>query len=725
VTSSPPAKEKPGRRALHCVAITVLVLHAAQTFFGDLAWAGLLAFALVAAIVFGGYLDVLRSVRTAVILLVLLSASCTLGTLTVQRAHVDAATEEEFHQTLCFAWAHLAVKIAHPWARNVEVPAEHAEHLERMAVAFGEDVADGERETTLKGLRAAADEAAARELASTASGALDGLYRLANALRLTDLFAAWWFLGLFYLLAANLTVGAVLRRPVSLRNLGFHGAHLGLVLIVAGATVGAFRGTRGVLPLNVGESSARFIQRDPMTALPLGFSVRLDRFETHYHEDLVIEALGSALASTGHHGMQPGGPRLRHSYKLEQGKGFALTEPDTGDEWTLTMEEIAEGTSVKRGFLHTDDEDAPAAVLFELRTPGDGETIRSWASAADPVHIHVENRYKLRVRRGTVTASSDGVATGCPAGGRLGSLVIEREGGDTLIAPVKVGETVEHGGLSVRFIEVVPDFRVGQDEHSDTDYPRNPALRIRIEGEDDHAGDFLLFADPRLRGFTQLPWEGYDATFDYDYWCSPTAVRIQLVVDDTGKVGAAVEAGETHRATLVEGEALAFLGDAGSLSISEVLPHAAEQTELEEGPGTTALKLRIDGPAGTERHWLLSNTPDGVMALQGEESAGFALILADNTDRPPRDWRSHLSFLEEGEVLGDGVIEVNQPLNHRGFRFFQSDADPRRPEYSGLQVVRDPAWPVVKTGLWMLLLGVSWCFYVQPLIDRRRRRERS
>ena len=724
--ATPPTRRATAGRILRSIAISVVVLHAAQTFFGDWAWASVLAFGLVAAFVFGLYLDVLKSVRTAVILLVLLSVSCTLGTLTVQRAHVSAASEDEFRQTLSFAWAHLLVKVAHPWPRGVEMPAEHAEHLERMGVAFGADVADEEREATLKGLRAAEDEAAAKRLATDASGLFGGLFHLTDALRLTDLFAAWWFIGLFYLLAANLLVGAVMRRRVSVRNLGFHGAHLGLVLIVLGATVGAFRGTRGMLPLNVGESASRFVQRNPMAALPLGFSVQLDRFETLYHEDLSIEALSASAASDPHHGMRASGPQpLRHSEKLELGKSFTLTDPDSGDSWALTMEEIAEGTALRRGFVPSDAEDAPTAVLVELRETGDGGTARTWISAADPVHVHPQNLYKLRVLRGEVRSTEPDVSVGCPPEGSLGSFVLEHDGGDTLIAPVKVGETVTHEGLSVHFLEVTPDFRVGAAESRETDFPRNPALRARIEGEDGHAGDFLLFTDPRLREFTQLPWDGYDATFDYDYWCSPTGARVQLTVDETGMAAAAVEGEEFAPRTIAEGETIDLLGDTGSLSIIEILPHADVETVLEAGPGATALKLRVERRGRTERQWLLSNTPDGVMLLQDEGADGFALLLADNTDRPPRDWRSHVSFLEEGDVMASGVLEVNRPLNHDGYRFFQSDADARRPEYSGLQVVRDPAWPLVRAGLWMLLLGISWCFYVQPLYDRRRKARAS
>jgi len=180
---------------------------------------------------------------------------------------------------------------------------------------------------------------------------------------------------------------------------------------------------------------------------------------------------------------------------------------------------------------------------------------------------------------------------------------------------------------------------------------------------------------------------------------------------------------------LAEGMRMDIPSGAGSVSITEILTAAEARTELvldtEGDGGNTALRLHVHGPTGSEQRWLLSNTEDGALMLRNGDDAttGFALLLADNTDRPPRDWRSHLSFLDEGQVTGDDVIEVNQPAIFQGYRFFQSDADPRRPDYSGLQVVYDRSWPLVQAGLWLLLLGISWCFYVQPLFDRRRRGE--
>ena len=80
-----------------------------------------------------------------------------------------------------------------------------------------------------------------------------------------------------------------------------------------------------------------------------------------------------------------------------------------------------------------------------------------------------------------------------------------------------------------------------------------------------------------------------------------------------------------------------------------------------------------------------------------------------------------LSFwLLAAGLLGSRLLFVitNPGMFYRMCAF----GDPPAPR-GGLQVVYDRSWPLVQAGLWLLLLGISWCFYVQPLFDRRRRGE--
>ncbi len=67
------------------------------------------------------------------------------------------------------------------------------------------------------------------------------------------------------------------------RPLGPYLVHLALLLILAGGLIGKFWGVEGRLLLHEGEESANF-QLGPMAEQPLGFQVRLDRFQVHYYE---------------------------------------------------------------------------------------------------------------------------------------------------------------------------------------------------------------------------------------------------------------------------------------------------------------------------------------------------------------------------------------------------------------------------------------------------------
>ena len=740
-------------RILQAIGVCLVLFHAAQTFAGEYPLAGVLVFGLAGAGMVGFRLDVLRSVRTAVVLLVALSIACILGTLTVQRSQLAGANEAEFRQTAQFAWAHLAYKISHPFRGDDELAPDQVAHLERVATVFGEDVADEKRTALIKGQAAAASEAEARELAADHPAPFTVLYRFAAALGLIDLYRAWWFAGLFYLLAANLLAGAVGRRRPAVRNLGFHASHLGLVLVVLGATVGAFSGSRGMLPLEVGvEASTMLVEGGQR---PLGFTVRLDDFETLYHEDLVIEALAYSDPGpddSGHGATRP----LRHTIKLEEGDAFSLTDPESGDDYELTLQAIEEAVSLRRTH-RTSEAGGAAAVAVDTRggAAAFGLVDLIWLSADEPIYIDPTNRFKVRVE------SWDRVAPGplsldCEPG--AGTLTLVEEGQETAKVRIVEGGPFTLGRFTGMAEEVVPDFRVGDMEEAPAGFPRNPALRAQLTDETGEGGRFLLFSDPRLKSITELPWEGVEASFDYDYWCAPAPIWVRVLVAADGSALVAVlprpaeparpagldedsplpPAPRARPLPLAAGDALAIPGLTSAPTITRIEGRAAESTELvspeqaaAEGldrPVRTALRLRIDGPDGSDERWLLSNTDQGVTWIGrevGEDgtpgTTGFGLLLANNTERPPRDWRSHLTFLEEGSEVASGTLEVNTPANHAGYAFFQSDADSRRPGYSGLSVVRDPAWPLVKAGLWALLLGISWCFYVQPLFDRRKR----
>jgi cytochrome c biogenesis protein len=69
-----------------------------------------------------------------------------------------------------------------------------------------------------------------------------------------------------------------------LRPLGPYLVHLGLVLILAGGVVGKFWGVEGRVLLQQGQVAGAFELDAPGKERPLGFQVRLDRFQVRYYE---------------------------------------------------------------------------------------------------------------------------------------------------------------------------------------------------------------------------------------------------------------------------------------------------------------------------------------------------------------------------------------------------------------------------------------------------------
>jgi ResB-like family len=109
--------------------------------------------------------------------------------------------------------------------------------------------------------------------------------RLIFATGANDLFHTLYFEGVLVLFAFNLFL-CTLKRKFSLPKLGFFMVHLGMIVVMIGAAVGLVFGHRGMVWLDTGEQSARYLARAQTGEYPveLPFSVRLDEFDIHYKE---------------------------------------------------------------------------------------------------------------------------------------------------------------------------------------------------------------------------------------------------------------------------------------------------------------------------------------------------------------------------------------------------------------------------------------------------------
>jgi hypothetical protein len=91
-----------------------------------------------------------------------------------------------------------------------------------------------------------------------------------------------------------------------------------------------------------------------------------------------------------------------------------------------------------------------------------------------------------------------------------------------------------------------------------------------------------------------------------------------------------------------------------------------------------------------------------------------ALVLSEQEENI-RDYLSTLSVIDGGRTVLTRTVEVNHPLAYGGYSFYQSNYDPDRPGWTGLEVVRDPGMTLVYLGLLVLLAGVTTVIFVAPV----------
>jgi len=117
---------------------------------------------------------------------------------------------------------------------------------------------------------------------------------------------------------------------------------------------------------------------------------------------------------------------------------------------------------------------------------------------------------------------------------------------------------------------------------------------------------------------------------------------------------------------------------------------------------------------------------------EGRLEPRFALAFLENSEMLPFEWRSVLSFYEQDNAgqpyqvpLGPEQareIRVNDYLTYKGYRFFQTNAIPDIPTYSGVGVVYDPGIEPVLVGMYTVIAGASIAFLLRPMVKERRKR---
>lgn len=507
-----------------------------------------------------------------------------------------------------------------------------------------------------------------------------------QAFFLDDIFHAFGFSALLGLGAGGLALTMARKRRLTARYLGCLGAHGGLLLILLGAAVGTTWGVKGRLNLHKGESSDRFFipQNDGrVTEHLLGFTIRLDDFKLERYEPeyrlMVFEVSGEKekrllsvdpaakdTSALGAHGVELLDYWPDHVRE-------AIIEPVAG------ADRPGEGTLSALAFKDADwvfDEDAGRGgrLVFFWDKERAEKFVESLSGPASP-HIIVAGDQQIAVEVG-------------------GSYPIP--GSDRKIEVLQA------------FCDFVLDSATRQPQNR-SDQPNNPALEIVVkDAEGNQVARTFLFA--KFPDFSHGARDALKVKLRYLFSSDvkqPQAVAVgesaELWMLEKGAVGSKVK--------IVPGETIR-VGEA-SLTVSALYP-AVKRTYKD-----FSRSQRADNPVvrvkanKAEPSFLKPRQP----LRLGE---GKALVLAHKEGETVRDYLSVLSVLEAGRVVKTKTIEVNYPLEHSGYVFYQADYRPDDPTFSGFQVVNDPGLWIVYLGLLLNALGIICAVFGPPIMRRRK-----
>jgi hypothetical protein len=132
-------------------------------------------------------------------------------------------------------------------------------------------------------------------------------------------------------------------------------------------------------------------------------------------------------------------------------------------------------------------------------------------------------------------------------------------------------------------------------------------------------------------------------------------------------------------------------------------------------PKGSAAEIEIRSAGQVSRRTLRGGPHDAAWLPDGR-----TVLTLERRPAEAKAYRSRLSILEGGRTVREKTIEVNDPLSWRGWHFYQSSYREKDPTWSGIQVVRDPGFPIVFTGFGMIGFGVIFIYYLRPWILRRR-----
>lgn len=607
------------------------------------------------------------------------------------------------------------------------------------------------------------------------------LFVWSDRLDLIRVYKSSWFAMYWFVLAGGVFVNTWRggwKRNLKPGRYGFVVTHIGVLLVCFGGLWSRMHEQRGILELNVNRSSdlwktwsgeTRTFHGDSTGRNEPQFAVRLTGFKADHHDVLSLNYL-----TTSGDGRQDFEFPLDRQPEERMWSGKVLRYDRVLDEngregdpqlRIEVLEKIEQSVLDQRLREAGPDETAhPMARLALLDSHGHTVREAALAAALQVPFVHAESGSRVLLAAVEHAEDAAELVERIPQE-RWG--ILQRATADTahkyhdVVPGTTFEEEMPDGVYTVEVLDAQPFLRVQEVNASeivpapldrDVEFlePRNPAVQLRITAPDGEIENrWVLAAD--TGNSLPVKFEQLRYGFLWDEWSAPARHRYLLMMTADGGIWWA-EVGRPETLRPVQENERFVLGSDGTgfsggpaeeIQLLQALPNASVSPEYLAKPGVdffdnspAAVHLAIttpgpDGEPSTEKIWLRTREGRDRHALRYRTASGeereLVLLFREQKEQLPIEWQSRLQVLEldpqgrEWVPAADSTIRVNDYFHYKGYRFFQTNHDPRDPTYSGIGVVYDPGIPFVLTGYYLVMFGTAVVFLLKPLITRRHR----
>lgn len=692
---------------------------------------------------------------------------------------VTEANYESQYKAFRWAEGYFLYHLMHPYGIGLpeaEIPAPALASLEKFGHRYGEE----ERSNREKQMRAAfSGMQKTKEIGAFVNehdAALRRFFDVSTALHLNRTYKSHWFATLLGMLAIGIAVNTFKGRPsqwFSMQKVGYFTVHIGVLVMLGGGAISKAMTDRGILHLDLRQppTDVYWGYHSPDKERRMPFALKLERFARKDWKTLQVWFAEDEMSSDPPSYTLWPGRKVELDYVEDGGKWRPRIQLEVRSLHErarvlparfFEAERPAEGSGPLAALRLVESHDAPHDDDPAGHQGAHEHEKSLFLAPRPPFDVFADPQWRYRIKPSFGT-NPDAARSLFPEDEEvLGRIAMRLASGNEVeptVVPFRLGERIDApGGYAIEVQEATANFRLDAQGRSEVRDPRplaeqapvNPGIWVRITPPYDGKPERRLLLESvdwvEMKEQQSFDYADLVLQVDWERWKSPGPPR--FVLHWGSPAGALLLGEDGSRTEVPEGAALPLPGGAKLVAdrflanatfdkdttkrVDFVAPHVEGPHFNDDFYSTdpTGLELVVTTDAGTgsERTETIrmASTDEGRANLWQSHDRRFILRYYTNSEAFPFEWRSVLSVWDhdaDGRLYkvdaGDEherEIRVNDYFKWKGYRFFQTNAIPEMPTYSGIGVVYDPGIPMVLTGMYTIILGTVLAFLVRPIV---------